>query len=388
MVMTILFPTGFAMTSTAESLLRPQEYISPLQIRARISREQPSGLPVVNMSFNELPYAPSAEVQAAIDAATRRANFYGNPSCQALREEIGGRYGLNADAIICGNGSEELLDVIARDFVRHGDEIVISEFGYIQFAIIANRLGARLTKVPEVNYTTDVDGLLAAIGPEAKLVFLANPNNPTATMMPETDVERLAESMPRDVVLVIDLAYGEFTGFDYCARMHALVERFENIIVTRTFSKAFGLAGLRVGWCHVPEWMAPSLYAARGMGSVNAVAQAAALASLREPDLVNARIAEIVSERERVARELTELGLSCLPSRTNFMLAMLGNGDPEQAEALVTHLFDDAGIIVNRTREKGLEQYIRFSLSLPAHNSLLIESVKRFLGSQEPAGQT
>lgn len=376
------------MTSTAESPLRPQEYISPLQIRARISREQPKGLAVVNMSFNELPYSPSPEVQAAIDAATQRANFYGNPSCQALREEIGGRYDLSADTIICGNGSEELLDVIARNFVRHDDEIVISEFGYIQFAIIANRLGARLTKVPEVNYTTDVDGLLAAIGSETKLVFLANPNNPTATMMPEADVERLAESMPKNVVLVIDLAYGEFTGFDYCARMHDLVRRFENVIVTRTFSKAFGLAGLRVGWCHVPEWMVPSLYAARGMGSVNAVAQAAALASLREPDLVGSRIAEIVSERDRVARELTELGLSCLPSRTNFMLAMLGNGDPEQAEALVTHLFDDAGIIVNRTREKGLEQYIRFSLSLPEHNSLLVESVKRFLGSAEPAGNS
>jgi len=358
---------------------RPRGYISPLEIRGRVSREQPKGLPVINMSFNELPYGPSPNVAAAIDAATKKANFYGNPSCQALREEIGKRYGLDADNIICGNGSEELLDVIARNFVRYEDEIVISEFGYIQFAIIANRLGARLVKVPEVNFTTDVDGLISAISPDTRLVFLANPNNPTATMMRESDVVRLAEEMPRDIVLVIDLAYGEFTGFDYCARMHELVSRFENVIVTRTFSKAFGLAGLRVGWCHVPGWMVPALYAARGMGSVNAVAQAAALASLREPELVDQRIAETVSERDRVARELTELGLSCMPSRTNFMLAMLKNGDPDQAEALVTHLFDDAGIVVNRTREKGLESFIRFSLSLPEHNSMLVESVRRFL---------
>ena len=357
---------------------RPNGYIAPLEIRARISREQPKGLPVINMSFNELPYGPSENVVAAIEGVTKRANFYGNPSCQTLREEIGTCYDLNADRLICGNGSEELLDVIGRNFVRSGDEIVISEFGYIQFAIIANRLGARLTKVPEVNFTTNVDGLLAAIGPETKLVFLANPNNPTATMMPENDVVRLAESMPKNVVLVIDLAYGEFTGFDYCARMHDLVERFDNVIVTRTFSKAFGLAGLRVGWCHTPEWMLPALYAARGMGSVNAMAQAAAIASLREKKLVDQRIAEIVEERERVAAELTVLGLSCMPSQTNFMLAMLGNGDPDQAEALVAHLFDDVGIIVNRTREKGLERYIRFSLSLPEHNSLLVESVGRF----------
>lgn len=358
---------------------RPQGYISPLAVRARISRAQPKGLPLINMSFNEVPFGPSPNVAAAIDDATRKANFYGNPSCQTLRDEIGARNDLDPERIICGNGSEELLDVIARNFVRAGDEIVISEFGYIQFAIIANRLDAELTKVPERDFTTDVDGLLAAIGRGTKLVFLANPNNPTATMLPVQDLERLAEEMPRDVVLVIDLAYGEFTGFDYCTQIHALAARFENIVVTRTFSKAYGLAGLRVGWCHAPEWMIPSLYAARGMGSVNAVAQAAALASLREPDLVQARIDQIVSERDRVAAELTALGLTCLPSQTNFTLVTLGDNDPDRAEALVTYLFDDVGIIVNRTREKGLERYVRFSLSLPEHNSLLVQSVERFL---------
>ncbi len=358
---------------------RPQGYIAPLAVRGRISNAQPKGLPIVNMGFNELPFGPSPEVAAAIDEATRKANFYGNPSCQALREELGARNRLDAETIVCGNGSEELLDVIARNFVRAGDEIVIPEFGYIQFAIIANRLGALLTKVPETDLTSDVDGLLAALGPNTKLLFLANPNNPTATMLPERNLVRLAEEMPRDVVLVIDLAYGEFVSFDYCARVHALAARFENIVVTRTFSKAYGLAGLRVGWCHAPAWMIPSLYAARGMGSVNAVAQAAALASLREPELVQARIDQILAERERVADELAALGLKCLSSHTNFMLVTTEDGDPDRAEALVAHLFDDAGIIVNRTREKGLERYMRFSLSLPEHNSLLVQSVARFL---------
>lgn len=359
--------------------IRPQGYITPLAVRGRISEAQPKGLPVVNMSFNELPFGPSPAVAAAIDAATARANLYGNPSCQALREELAARNGLDAEEIVCGNGSEELLDVVARSFVRAGDEIVIPEFGYIQFAIIANRLGAVLTKVPETALTADVDALLAALGPKSKLLFLANPNNPTASMIPERDLVRLAEKMPRDVLLVIDLAYGEFAGFDYCARVHALAARFENIVVTRTFSKAFGLAGLRVGWCHAPAWMIPTLYAARGMGSVNAVAQAAALASLREPNVMRARVERIIAERERVADALTALGLTCLPSSTNFLLVTPGNGEADRAEALVLHLFEDAGIIVNRTREKGLEPYVRFSISLPEHNSLLIESVTRFL---------
>ena len=358
---------------------RPNSIIEPLPVRARLSRAQPKGLPVINMSFNELPFAPSAHVAAAIDAATGRANSYGEPSCASLRAEIATRFSLDADSIICGNGSEELLDVIARCFVRPGDEIVIPEFGYIQFAIIANRLGAQLIKVPEVTFTADVEGLLAAITPRTRLLFLANPNNPTATLVPEEGLARLARELPRDVVLVLDLAYGEFVGFDYCARVHELVGRYENVLVTRTFSKAYGLAGLRAGWCHAPDWMLPALYAARGMGSVNAVAQAAAMAALQEPDLIQERVDLILSERARVVKELAALGLTCLPSQTNFLLAGWSDGDPARAEALVDHLFDDAGILVNRTRETGLERYIRFSLSLPEHNDLLLQSVARFL---------
>lgn len=358
---------------------RPESVIEPLAVRARLSRAQPKGLPVINMSFNELPFVPSERVAAAIDAATKRANSYGEPSCATLRTEIAARFALEADSIICGNGSEELLDVIARCFVRPGDEIVIPEFGYIQFAIIANRLGARLTKVPEADFTADVEGILAAISSETRLLFLANPNNPTATLVPEEELNRLAREMPRDVVLVVDLAYGEFVGFDYCARVHELVREYENVVVTRTFSKAYGLAGLRAGWCHAPDWMLPALYAARGMGSVNAVAQAAAAAAMQEPELVQERVGLILSERARVVDELAGLGLVCLPSQTNFLLAGWPDGDPARAEALVDYLFDDAGILVNRTREKGLEGYIRFSLSLPAHNDMLLQSVARFL---------
>ncbi len=358
---------------------RPVSLVEPLAVRARISRRQPKGLPVINMSFNELPFAPSKEVAAAIGAASAQANRYGNPTCAALRNGLAERFGLDADSIICGNGSEELLDVIARCFVSPGDEIVIPEFGYIQFPIIANRLGAKLVKVPEVDFTADVDALLAAITPKTRLLFLANPNNPTGSMISENELARFARELPRDVVLVIDLAYGEFAGFDYCASVHDLVRQHENLVVTRTFSKAYGLAGLRAGWCQAPDWMLPVLYAARGMGSVNAVAQAAALAALQEPELVEERVRLIVTERERVAAALSELDFLTLPSHTNFLLAGCPEDDPERAEALADHLFDDVGILVNRTREKGLERYIRFSLSLPEHNDLLLQSAESFL---------
>jgi len=224
-----------------------------------------------------------------------------------------------------------------------------------------------------------VDALLAAVTPKTKLLFLANPNNPTGTALPASEVERLAAHLPRHIVLVVDLAYGEFWGLTACEKIHQLVDMHENVIVTRTFSKAFGLAGLRAGWCHVPGWMVPHLYAARGMGSVNAMAQAAAVASLRDMDVIRGRIAQVVAERDRLRSALADVGIETLPSAANFLAATIPGYGPVTTEALVTFFFDEAGFIVNRTREAGLEHFLRFSVSLKAHNDLLIRTAATFM---------
>ena len=360
---------------------RPKSYVQPLPVRQRIQKPQPPGLPRINMGFNELPYPPSPMVRSAIDATP--VNSYGNPTCAKLRAALSEQNDLPADSIICGNGSEELLDVIGRCFARPGDEILISEFGYIQFAIVANRVGADLIKAPETGLHTDVDALLDAVTGKTRIVFLANPNNPTGTMCPIADLERLANGLPSHVVLVIDLAYGEFVDPDYCPTVHRLAQRFDNVMVTRTFSKAYGLAGLRVGWCVASEALIPTLYAGRGMGTVNAVAQAAAHAALQQPEIIAERIASIVAERDRVAGACSSLGLSVVDSRTNFMLVGEPGDDGRRADDLAEYLFDNAGIIVNRTREAGLESFIRFSLSLPEHNDLLLETIRSFLTDQD-----
>lgn len=362
--------------------MRPTSYLAPMNVRGRIARAQPRGLPIINMGFNELPFPPSPRVAEALHNAAAAAQSYGSPHCDALRAALAQANGLDPDAIVCGNGSEDLLDVIARCFARPGDEILISQFGYIQFALTANRVGATLVKADESAHTTDVDALLAQVSDQTRVLFLANPNNPTGTMAPLEDLARLADDLPGHVVLVLDLAYGEFAGAGYCADVHRLAQGRENVVVTRTFSKAYGLAGARVGWCHAPGWMVPVLYAARAMGPVNALAQAAAIAALGEPQSVSEKVDLIVSERERLARALGDMGVTCLPSRANFLLAM-PQGDAALTERLVVHLFDDAGIIVNRTREAGLERFFRFSLSLPEHNDLLLASLRRFLAAQK-----
>ncbi|MCB1380271.1 MAG: aminotransferase class I/II-fold pyridoxal phosphate-dependent enzyme, partial [Alphaproteobacteria bacterium] len=167
------------MTTQTDRPALPHSYLSPMNVRGRIARTQPKGLEVVNLGFNELPYGPSPKVAAAIAARATHANAYGSPGCDELRLALGRMNGLDPETIICGNGSEELLDVIGRNFARPGDEVLISEFGYIQFAMTANRIGATLVKAPEHDYTTDIDALLAAVTPRTKLLFLANPNNPT-----------------------------------------------------------------------------------------------------------------------------------------------------------------------------------------------------------------
>lgn len=367
------------MTADTRQPARPVPYIARLNVRGRISREQPKGLPVINLGFNELPYGPTPGVARAMAACALRANHYGTPGCDALRRALGKANGLDPDTIICGNGSEELLDVIARNFARPGDEILISQFGYIQFEMTANRLGATLVKAAETAFTSDVDTLLAGISDRTRLVFLANPNNPTGTGLTIAEIDRLACGLPSRVVLVLDLAYGEFTGPHYCAAVHDLALKHQNVVVTRTFSKAYGLAGLRVGWAQAPGWMLPGFYAARGMGSVNAMAQAAALAALDDIDIVRDRVARIVSERQRVATALAAIGILSLPSGANFLLVTIDGGDAPMTEALVAYLFDEAGFIVNRTREAGLEQFFRFCLGLPQHNDLLIACATAFV---------
>lgn len=362
--------------------LLPTAYISGLKVRQRISRAQPKGLPIINMGYNELPYPPPAAVQQVIAQMAGQAHRYGTASCADLRQALAAEHGVDADQLICGNGSEELLDVIARCFVRPGDKIVIPEFGYIQFSIIAHRLGARLIKAAETDFAAGVDAILGAVDEQTKLVFLANPNNPTGTMLPVEELARLARTLPGNVVLVLDLAYGEFVGADYCARVHELVSAHENVAVTRTFSKVYGLAGLRAGWCHAPAWMLPGLSAARGMGSVNGFAQAAAIAALGERDVIMTRAQEICAERDKLWEALSELPLTVVQSHTNFIMCGFPGDDGTLVDALTTDLFDEAGLVVGPVREEGLEGFIRFSLSLPEHNALLLRTVKDFVRSR------
>lgn len=353
-------------------------YIQPLVVRPRVTSSQPKGLPIINLGFNEIPYPPSQSVLSAIQATTANANSYGDPTCKQLRSAIGNNYQLDPDRIVCGNGSEELLDLIGRCYANSGDEIIISEYGYILFSIVANRVGAKLIKSKEDNFKTNVENILSLVTEKTRIVYLANPNNPTGTMVSHSELHGLAQELPPKTLLVLDLAYSEFVSGSYIGKIHRLASENNNVIVTQTFSKAYGLAGLRVGWCYAPEWIIPILYAARGMGTVNAAAQAGAIAALDDRKTMLARVSETIVEKKRIAESLSSMGFEVIPSQTNFLLVASLSGNDKTADRLAAHLFEHAGIIVNQTRETGLERFIRFSMSSPENNTTLLGSMRVF----------
>lgn len=358
---------------------RPQPTIAPLKITETQRVPHPRGLELIDLSLNESPFPPHPTVIEAIRDRAAKGNKYGDPFSADLRAALARTYNLNSEAIICGNGSEDLVDLIARAFVRPGDEILMSQNGFYQFQLIAHRLGADIVRAPEDGLTTDVDAVLAAVTNRTRVIYLALPNNPTGTMPAEADIHRLIDAVPEDVILVADLAYGEFIGFDFCQRLHDMVVDRPNLIVTRTFSKAFSLAAYRVGWCNVPLEIAPVINTLRAIGNVNALAQVAGVAALQHLDHVYDAIATLISERDRVAQGLSDQGYQTVPSLTNFMLVDLPKGDTRNVDDWGAHLYDHAAIIVRRVREPGLQHNARLCLGTPEQNDLLLQHASGFL---------
>lgn len=357
----------------------PLPYIEPLKIVETERIPHPRQLPLVDLSLNEFPEPPHTSVLTAIADRARRGNRYGDPFSAELRAKLAKTYGLDAADIICGNGSEDLVDLIARAFLRSGDELLMSEHGFYQFQLFAHRLGADVVRAPEPDLTTEVDSILNSVTPRTKVIYLALPNNPTGTMPPEDEIHRLIDELPSRVVLVADLAYGELVGFDFCQRLHDRVAQLPNLIVTRTFSKAFSLAAYRVGWCNVPPAIAPVINTLRGIGNVNSLAQVAGIAALDHIDLIEERVAQMRAQVARVRQRLRGLGYVVEDTLTNFMLVKLPENDPRNVDDWGSHLYQEGGIIVRRVREPGLRNYARLCLGTPEQNDLLLTLAEEFI---------
>lgn len=330
----------------------------------------------LKLSSNENPFGPSPAALEAMGRALGESHRYPSTDHAGLRAAIAEVHGLDPDRIVCGVGSDEIIHFLCQAYVGPGLEVMHTEHGFAMYRISALAAGATPVEVPERDRVVDVDALLERAGPQTRLVFIANPANPTATFLPMEELTRLAEGLPAECLLVLDGAYAEFVeGYD---GGRALVEAREDVVMTRTFSKAYGLGGLRVGYGYAPRHVVDTLNRIRGPFNLSGVALAGAEAAMRDTDWVAECLRVNAEERARLAGGLRQLGIACDESYANFVLARFA--DETEATAADAHL-KAAGIIVRHPKGYGFPQALRITVGRPEDNSRVLDALATFKGA-------
>ena len=335
--------------------------------------------PVYKLSSNESPLGASPKAIEAFRAMADRLEFYPDGAAHDLREALAARHGLNPDRIVCGNGSDELLELLAHAYLGPGDEAIHTEHGFLVYPIAIKANGATPVVAPEKNLTADVDAILERVSGRTKMVFLANPNNPTGTYLPFDEVKRLHAGLPESCLLVLDAAYAEYVRRnDYEAGIE-LVSASNNVVMTRTFSKAYGLAGLRLGWLYGPENVVDVLNRVRGPFNVNAAALAAGVAAVEDVE----HLERAVEHNERwlpwLKAELERLGLEVTPSIGNFLLVHFPDEEGKRAPDADAFL-GRRGLILRAMGAYGFPNALRVSIGTEEANRKLVAALEEFLG--------
>lgn len=356
------------MTQAPLSAPRPKPWIDAIHAYVAGKSSGDDGRPLIKLSANENPLGCSPLALAARQTGlTANPSLYPDPDSAALRQAIGALHGLDPARIVCGTGSGELLTIAASAFAGPGDEVVYVRYGFSLYEIAALRCGATPKVAPDNNYATDVDALLASVTPATRVIFLANPNNPTGTMTSRAELVRLHEGLRDDVLLVVDQAYAEYVAAGDEDGALDLATSAPNVLVTRTFAKAYGLAGDRVGWGYGSAHVTGLLNRLRGPFNVSLTAQASALAALADQDFVARSAAHTARWRQWFADELGQLGnhgVSVVPSQANFVLVLFEGA--VSAEDAFNALMQ-AGYIVRWPKGQGLGHALRITIGHEAH---------------------
>ncbi len=337
------------------------------------------GRRVIRLASNETPLGASP---LAIDAFRRcadRLHRYPDGGARELREALGAHHGLDLARIVCGNGSDDLLGLLATAYSGPGAEVIVSEHAFAIFGIAARAAGARPVTVPARALGADIDAMIARAGADTRICYLANPNNPTGTCVPAAALARLRAGLPDHCLLVIDAAYAEYMQDDDYADGTALVDAHDNVVMTRTFSKIYGLSALRLGWLYAPPGVVDVLNRIRMPFNVNHAAQAAGIAALEDTAFVARAVAHNAEWRPWLEREMASLGLTVHPSAANFVLAEFP-GRPGRDSAAANAFLLRRGIIPRPLAGYGLPQCLRFSIGLAEENPLVIDALGDFLG--------
>ena len=332
------------------------------------------------LSANETPLgAPPAAIEA-YRRGSDALHDYPDGSATRLREAIAARYGLDPARLVCGCGSDDILHLIAQAYVGPGDEAVVSRHGFLVYKIAVMAAGGTPVTADERDLTADVDALLAAVTPRTKAVFLANPNNPTGTYVPFDEVKRLHAALPPHVLLVLDAAYAEYVRRnDYSSGLE-LVSLHDNVVMTRTFSKIYGLASLRLGWCYAPAHVCDSLNRVRGPFNVNGPALDAGVEAVRD----TAHLDRAVAHNDRwlawLTAEIAALGLHVTPSVGNFILIRFPD-EPGRTAADADAFLLSRGLVLRQVAAYGLPDHLRMTVGGEEPNRLVVAALTEFMAA-------
>lgn len=335
---------------------------------------------ILKIASNENPLGCSPAVYKAI-ADTKNLHLYPHPAASGVKEAVATAYNLPIENLVCGAGSEQLIALLSQSFAGPGDEILFPEYGFLVYKITALAVGATPVAAKETEYTADVDNLLAAVTDKTKILYIANPGNPTGTMIPKSELQRLRDGLRDDILLVIDSAYSEYvTDPDYTDGSDMVAECIasgaDNVCILHTFSKIYGLAGVRLGWCYGPDNVLGAINRVRGAFNVPTLTQVAGMAALTD----KGHVANSRSHNSKWVGKMTEalegLGMTLPASHGNFVLAKFPEGAPQAAAA--DKFLQSRGVIVRPVAGYGLPEFLRISIGTDGECEAVLAGLKAF----------
>jgi histidinol-phosphate aminotransferase len=333
---------------------------------------------IIKLASNENPFGVPESSKKAMAAAVADLGRYPDANGFDLKAALAKRYDVPADWITLGNGSNDILEIAAHAFVQKGQAVLYSQYSFVAYALATQGVGARAIVVPAVEYAHDLDAMAAAIDADTRLVFIANPNNPTGTFIPAAQMQAFLDKVPQSVVVVLDEAYNEYLAPEHQFESAQWVRKYPNLMVSRTFSKAYGLAGLRVGFAIAQPEVTDLMNRIRQPFNVNSLAQAAAIAALNDTAFLEEGARNNAAGYRQFVEAFDELGLQYVPSFGNFVLVRVG--DDDDAGARVNLALLKQGVIVRPVGAYGLPKWLRISIGLPQENAIFLAALKKALG--------
>ncbi len=329
---------------------------------------------VVKLASNECPVGPSPKVVRAITQAIKGLNRYPDGGCFHLRQELSRRLKVKPNQLIFGNGSDEIIVMVIRAFVREDDEVIVAQPSFLIYEIASQIAGAKIRSIPLKDFYYDLEGMRKAVKTKTKVLFIGNPDNPASTYLTHNQLRDFLNELPKDVVVIIDEAYFEFVENSDYPDSIKLLQSYSNLVITRTFSKMYGLAGLRIGYGIAHADMIDILNRIREPFNVNSLAQAAALSCLKDGAYYRRVLQSIRTEKKALYRQFKVMGLSYIEGVTNFILLNVNKNSTEVSQGLLKR-----GVIVRDMDFWGLKNYIRVSIGTPKENQKFIRALKEVL---------